>query len=255
VLLNVSDDDHFQAYLDREEQRLYVPMAGILTAGVRLQVNRNAVAAEVYIVERGGPLLFKTYRRIYRDQFRAVGAQLVERKAEEGSAGDFMDEQLRYLKAEAGRKIVEISETLREFVRGIVMGMVQDGKSSEAIARELNQQAPEIGRTRAATIARTETHQAALAAIDETLKYKTITVRTKQWWTAGDLRVRKSHKNVDGQTKPYDEPFKVGNSLMMRPGDGSLGAGPEELCNCRCSILYLTEDRVIPGAADSPMPE
>lgn len=30
----------------------------------------------------------------------------------------------------------------------------------------------------------------------------------------------------------------VGDSRMMRPGDSSLGAGPEEIINCRCSVLY-----------------
>jgi uncharacterized protein with gpF-like domain len=236
MLLNVSDDDHFQAYLDREEQRLYVPMAGILTAGVRLQVNRTSVAAEVYIVERGGPLLLKTYRRIYRDQFRAVSA--LERKAEGDSITEFMAEQERYLKAEGARKIVDIAESLRDFVRGVVLGMLQDGKGTETIARALSGQAPEIGRTRAATIARTETHNAALAAIDQTLKFKNITVQKKTWWANRDRRTRPTHRAAHGQEKPLDEPFIVGGEKMMRPGDDSFGAGAEEIINCRCSVLY-----------------
>ena len=30
---------------------------------------------------------------------------------------------------------------------------------------------------------------------------------------------------------------------MMRPGDQSLGAGPEEVINCRCALLYATESQ------------
>lgn len=36
---------------------------------------------------------------------------------------------------------------------------------------------------------------------------------------------------------------QVGDALMMRPGDQSLVAGPEEVIACRCSVLYQTETR------------
>jgi uncharacterized protein with gpF-like domain len=65
-------------------------------------------------------------------------------------------------------------------------------------------------------------------------------VRTKTWWSAVDKRVRDSHKEAHCRTVPYDHPFTVGESVMMRPGDASLGAGPEEIVNCRCSVLFNT---------------
>jgi uncharacterized protein with gpF-like domain len=99
---------------------------------------------------------------------------------------------------------------------------------------------PEISRNRAATIARTETHNSAMAAIDESLKYKKIKVVSKTWWSLRDKKVRASHKAVHGTTVPYNEPFSVGGSHMMRPGDDSLGAGAEEIINCRCSVLFNT---------------
>lgn len=72
-------------------------------------------------------------------------------------------------------------------------------------------------------------------AIDEGCTHKT-------WITMQDNRVRDSHVEVDGETLPIEEPFFVGASLMMCPGDDSMGAGPEELVNCRCVCAYTTEN-------------
>jgi len=236
MLVDTTNDREFQKYLDRMEQRLYAEMLPILTAGIRLQVNRNSIVAEDYVIRRGGPVLFQHYRRIYRDQYHAVS------EAEEKAITAFLTEQLRFLAAEAGQQIRRIAESLRRDISNTIFGMVRDGKSNDAIAREIRREAPEIAKPRAATIARTETHGSALAAIDATLQYKRIRVRTKTWWSAQDARVRDSHAEAHGQTVRYDQAFEVGSSLMMRPGDSSLGAGPEEIINCRCAVLFHTEE-------------
>ena len=61
----------------------------------------------------------------------------------------------------------------------------------------------------------------------------------KRWNTIMDGKERESHAEVDGETVPIDEPFYVGGSELMYPRDDSLGAGAEELINCRCSLEYL----------------
>lgn len=60
----------------------------------------------------------------------------------------------------------------------------------------------------------------------------------KQWFTTLDERARETHLEADLQKVPIDEPFKVGNSLMMYPMDMSLGASAEEIINCRCTMQY-----------------
>jgi len=247
MLVNVETDRTFQSYLDRMEQRLYAEMQPILTAGIRLQVNRSSIAGENYVISRGGPVLLRHYQRIYRDQYRAVSE--AEAKAE--TMTRFLAAQLNHLVTEAGRQIRRIAESLRTEIADRILAMVQAGKSNNAIARELRRTAPEISKTRAATIARTETHNSALAAIDATLESKNINVRTKTWWSAQDARVRDSHAEAHGQEVPFDQPFEVGSTLMMRPGDSSLGAGPEEIINCRCAVLFNTAPR---PARDAPAP-
>lgn len=60
----------------------------------------------------------------------------------------------------------------------------------------------------------------------------------KTWLDFGDQRVRMTHKEINGTTIPIDEPFVVGEGLMMFPKDTSLGAPTEEIANCRCSVTY-----------------
>lgn len=61
----------------------------------------------------------------------------------------------------------------------------------------------------------------------------------KTWITYRDERVRQSHTEIDGEVIGIEQPFHVGDSLMMYPKDDSLGAGLEEIVNCRCSVRYL----------------
>lgn len=60
----------------------------------------------------------------------------------------------------------------------------------------------------------------------------------KTWITEQDDRVRPTHLDVDFVTVLINEAFEVGDSLMMFPKDDSLGASLNEICNCRCSIIY-----------------
>lgn len=238
MLVNVGTDHEFQRYLDRMEEKLFRRMVPLLTAGIRIQVNTSGARAEAYVNERGQPVLVRHYVQIYRDGFEAVTDNLETKDASPRT--NFMASQLSYLEREAGKQIKNISDTLVDYIRQSVIAAVAAGKDQRVIAKDILAKAPEISQWRAATIARTETHNAALAAIDESLKFKKTPVKSKTWWSAADKRVRPSHQAIHGVTIPYDQPFSVGASEMMRPGDQSLGAGAEEVCNCRCSILFNT---------------
>jgi hypothetical protein len=60
----------------------------------------------------------------------------------------------------------------------------------------------------------------------------------KTWVAIIDNVTRESHINADGQTVGLDDVFSVGDAILSEPGDDSLGAGSEEICNCRCSCCY-----------------
>ena len=57
----------------------------------------------------------------------------------------------------------------------------------------------------------------------------------RQWNTAADERVRASHSTMDGQQRPFGEPFISGNGNNLRhPGD--INAPASETINCRCVL-------------------
>lgn len=66
-----------------------------------------------------------------------------------------------------------------------------------------------------------------------------------EWVTVGDERVRPAHRDMDGAVLPLSEAFRVpgryGSDQMMFPGDMSMGAGPDNTVNCRCTERVFIE--------------
>lgn len=67
-----------------------------------------------------------------------------------------------------------------------------------------------------------------------------LTGKTRKTWNAiMDRRTRDTHRDINGTTIPIDEPFLVGDSMMMFPHDAdTFGASAEEIVNCRCWATY-----------------
>ena len=65
-------------------------------------------------------------------------------------------------------------------------------------------------------------------------------VSQKEWLSTTDARCRPSHVAANGQIVGMDEPFNVGEYLMMHPGDMELGAPVSEIVNCRCTMAPRT---------------
>ena len=60
----------------------------------------------------------------------------------------------------------------------------------------------------------------------------------KRWIATTDGRVRDDHLAMNGVEVPQDEPFVLPDgSKMMFPGDISMGAPPEQVINCRCTVI------------------
>ena len=133
----------------------------------------------------------------------------------------------RYLSALAG--YVTITPYIRQYVRDMSYDIMDSTKKHQA---EYYYYSPDRGKFMAECEANTtRSYQCNEDAIAQG---KTM----KRWLTMGDKRVRTTHKEVGGTSKPIGEPFYVGGSLMMFPRDTQYSPPNSLVCGCRCSIEY-----------------
>lgn len=113
-------------------------------------------------------------------------------------------------------------------------------------AREIRNTIIPLARSRAAMIARTETHNAASFAShsyhDRVRKDLGINMY-KQWVATNDARTRSIHAEANGQRRHMDEDFEVGGTKMAYAGDPK--GGPKNVINCRCVIIYADEEDIV----------
>lgn len=60
----------------------------------------------------------------------------------------------------------------------------------------------------------------------------------KRWESIIDEVTRKDHIEVNGKYIPIGQAFRVGDSWMLFPKDMSMNPNPNQVINCRCSIMY-----------------
>lgn len=65
---------------------------------------------------------------------------------------------------------------------------------------------------------------------------------TKGWLSQRDRRVRDEHVIADGNQIGLNQLFNVGGSLLAFPGDWTHGASLDMIINCRCVIIFFTEN-------------
>ena len=122
-------------------------------------------------------------------------------------------------------------------------GFLEDGLSQREIADRIRQKAPQISKSRAALITRTETHSAvghAQHAYHEVLRDSIGVNMSKRWVSTADGRTRSAHAAANGQIVEMDEDFLVGGARMRFTGDPRGGA--RNVINCRCTVVYVNDE-------------
>ncbi len=139
---------------------------------------------------------------------------------------DFLDEEeLAWINDRSTKMIKGVTETMKDDIGRVLTRVTVEGKGPGAAVKDIRKI---VGSThRAQTIARTESLMASSFARHKS--HKSLGVRFKVWFTAGDELVRDTHM-IDGETVEIDELFSNG---LLHPGDPN--APPEELVNCRCA--------------------
>jgi uncharacterized protein with gpF-like domain len=154
---------------------------------------------------------------------------------------DYMFPLLRtYMIMDALNAGEEITQTTIDYIKDLLYQATILNWSLDMLRRELLR--VQYIRARGLLIARTElTYSSNLATY--VLFTNNQTYRYKRWVALLDGRTRRDHRILNGDVKSLNEPFTVVNKRgvtvqMMYPGDRSLGAGPDQICNCRCFLIY-----------------
>lgn len=144
--------------------------------------------------------------------------------------------------------LVRIGDEVYNLIFAEITDGVNDGEGIRDIAarveRILDVTGSERWPNRAKVIAVTEVNRAANAgALAAGFQAQQDEGRpmVKRWLNSHDARVRDVHREADGQTVPLSQPFHVGGSLLMFPGD-PVGL-PHDVINCRCSMQILEARR------------
>jgi hypothetical protein len=196
------------------------------------------------------PILFVHYQRVFKSIFDLNEAtyDMTTKQVDVTIFGRNMDLERLIEIYNRGRQLFlsGISLLIADKVATIITVAREEGLSLTSIARKITKEVTPLGRSRAALIARTETHNAASYAHHQ---YHTIlqdsigTKMVKRWSATNDARTRNAHSIANGQTVPMDEPFIVDGAEMMHAGDPNGGA--RNNVNCRCVILYADEEDII----------
>lgn len=153
-----------------------------------------------------------------------------------------------YLAKQGTKKISNVGDTTRARIMSSLSSSYEAGLGSQGAAAALEADAPRATAGRALLIARTEIGAASNLGSDAAARAFGIPL-TKSWLATDDNRTRDDHTKAetDNQDVPLDSAFAVGSDQMMFPLDDSMGAGADEICNCRCATTYAAVD----GAASS----
>jgi len=142
----------------------------------------------------------------------------------------------QFIRVEGAKKAKDITATTRNQILRILGEAEAEGVGLDEAARMLAREAPGISRVRAAVIARTETHTAAMFGYQEQAKATGLEL-LKEWVTVEDERAREDHAQSNAQTVGMNDPFIVGGEELQYPGDPS--ASPEQTINCRCAMVHI----------------
>ena len=145
----------------------------------------------------------------------------------------------KWARKHSAKKVVDISKTTERRIRRTIIEGLNDDLSPAEIARNIVDDNDDISLGRAKTIARTETHTAAMTGQQMNMEEASEDLgmeMNKVWISTEDARTRQSHIDADGQTVGMREWFKVGESELYIPGDPD--GAPEEVINCRCAVTY-----------------
>lgn len=124
----------------------------------------------------------------------------------------------------------------KQQIQSVMIQSLLQGESIPKIATRLADEVGEKNRNAAIRNARTmATGIQNMGRLDAYKRGEDMGIRNEKMWMATlDNRTRHAHRELDGETRPLDEPFENSIGPIMEPGDPD--AAPDNVYNCRCSL-------------------
>ena len=197
------------------------------------------------------PLMISHYRRVFRVIYKHNEDKYYkDKKAVNeidvfGRSHDFEALIENYFKTKQ-LILLGISMRMATKIKTFIETARADGLTLQQIAKQTSEKFLPLSRSRAALIARTETHNAASYA--NHAYHKTVEVELgvkmkKKWVATNDARTGSTHSSANGKEVDMNENFIVGGTQMEYAGDSKGGA--RNVINCRCITIYSDEQDVV----------
>lgn len=182
------------------------------------------------------PGIMERLRTIARRSSIATAEQLdepVPSPEELDQVLDPYEEETRPLVEEVGNHLSEAATT--SLAEGVANGESLDELKAR-MRTVFSDTGSQLGPVRSERIAQTEANRAWNAGVQAAAEALSGPARplVKQWRTMDDDRVRRDHRDANGQLRLLDEAFDVGGFSMRYPGDPTAPASL--VINCRCRM-------------------
>lgn len=170
---------------------------------------------------------------------RDMNSKLIKRTQKETDLWE--EAYIRYMAERAKAKAMGIARTEATLINSVIDIIIQDGyregysidQLTGTIQRELDKRLRVVHDWEAERIARTEVIGAANKGSFDGALGTGLDIK-KAWLTSGLKGVRETHQMYESQGGvPMNYDYNVG---LKHPGDPN--GSPEEIINCRCTIIY-----------------
>jgi len=184
--------------------------------------------------------LYSVFAKEYGSAYARMFVPLIRKSDEFDEWDPYEDPQMReWIASTTATRITKIGASTSAGVRVIIDRALQQNVPLQDVVKEL-QAAYAFSKERATKIARTEIVAASNATSHFVMgKFIDPSSMRKAWLATSDKRTRQTHIAANGQDQEYNDPFQVGGSKLLFPGDTSLGAAGKEVIACRCTVLYI----------------
>lgn len=200
---------------------------GIQRAEVGLETHqKNIESLLIELYEMSGEASWRYLNNLYGKEKASMAQALA------ALAGDWF--------MSAFTMAASIADTSKEYLKAATAKLVAEGVGEVEMGRAIRKEVEGMSVWRSRLIARTESHASVMASQQSIIEDMELPEYFKEWMSGSDGRVRKSHKQADGQIVKPKETFKVGSDDLRFPGDRRGSA--KEVIACRCVTVEVFLD-------------